>query len=153
MCMVTILELKDKTEMIDELVNYTWSKWGTPQNYYFYKDCMVHSLEQTDQVPKFYFAFHDGRVVGCYALLRNDLVARQDLFPWFACLFVEPEFRRKGIGASLLEHATAEVRNKGYNRFYLSTSLDNYYEKYGWTYLDETYYFNGDKTKIYIKTT
>ncbi|MCI3920583.1 GNAT family N-acetyltransferase [Paenibacillus sp. TRM 82003] len=151
--MVKIFELKDKIELTDELVSYIWSKWGTPQNYNFYKDCMIHSLEQQDKVPKFYFAFHDDRVVGCYALLRNELVARQDLFPWFACLFVEPDFRGKGIGARLLEHATSVIRENGYNRFYLSTSLDNYYEKYGWTYLADSYYFNGDETKIYLKTT
>jgi len=33
------------------------------------------------------------RVAGCCALLTNDLISRQDLWPWLACLYVEPDYR------------------------------------------------------------
>lgn len=148
--MINIFGLTEKPDKINQLSNYVWSKWGTKENFNFYNDCMAHSLTSND-VPKFYFAADGVKVVACYAILRNELVARQDLTPWFACLFVEPEYRGNKIGSKLLDHATAEAKKFGYKQLYLSTSLENYYEKYNWNHVADSFYFNGDLTKIYIK--
>jgi len=55
-------------------------------------------------LPRFYVAEVNGKLVGCYALLINDINSRQDLFPWFAYLYVLPVYRGKGIASKLLQH-------------------------------------------------
>ncbi|OXM82286.1 GNAT family N-acetyltransferase [Paenibacillus rigui] len=83
-------------------------------------------------------------------MVQQALISRQDLFPWLACLYISPDYRGKAIGRKLLEHGITISKGKGYNKLYLCTTLDNYYERYGWEYFDKGYYLNGEETKIYI---
>jgi N-acetylglutamate synthase-like GNAT family acetyltransferase len=80
-------------------------------------------------------------IVGCYALLTNDLISRQDLFPWLGCLFVEPSERGRELGKLLLEHGIREAKQFGFDRVYLTTDHDGYYEKYGWTRMEDGFDF------------
>jgi GNAT superfamily N-acetyltransferase len=151
--MFEVFELQDKIEYFDEAVKVYWHQWGSQSNYKFYHDCMLHSCNSESELPRFYIAVQNNSIIGTYALLRNDLISRQDLFPWIACLYVVPELRGNKIGAKLLEHAIRETRKKGLKKVYLCTDLDDYYEKNGWTHLATGYMFNGDATKIYEAST
>lgn len=122
-------------------------------NFIFYKDCILHSLNATNALPKFYLALEDNQIACSYALLVNDINSRQDLVPWFACLFVEPEYRGQQLGFQLQEHGISEAQRKGYPNLYLSTDLNNYYEKNGWTYFAETYGITGSEIKVYRRAT
>jgi N-acetylglutamate synthase-like GNAT family acetyltransferase len=104
-------------------------------------------------LSKFFIAVQGEKIIGSCALLRNVLISWQDLVPWFGCLFISPEARGNNTGAVMLQHALEQTRLKGYERLYLSTTLVNYYEKYGWQYFAEGYYLNGDATKIYSRLT
>lgn len=151
--MFQIHHLKDKDEQFEIAVQMFWSQWGTEKNFKFYYDCMIHSLKTENNLPRFYIAIHNDSIIGTYALLRNDLISRQDVFPWLACLFVVPEFRGQNIGAKLLQHALHETRKMGYVNLYLCSDLDGYYEKFGWVHLTNGYIFNGVETKIYTTFT
>ncbi|OXM16129.1 GNAT family N-acetyltransferase [Paenibacillus herberti] len=147
--MIEIYSLKDKTEDFERAVQLFWDQWGTENNFPFYHDCILHSMKTDSDLPSFFIAKMDESIIGTYALLRNDLISRQDLFPWLACLYVAPEYRGQGIGSKLLQHARQETGKKGYNNLYLSTDLNGYYEKYGWVHSSSGYIFTGDETKIY----
>ncbi|MDM5188806.1 GNAT family N-acetyltransferase [Bacillus sp. DX4.1] len=66
-------------------------------------------------------------------------------------MYVSPEYRGNKIGSQLLQHAIEETSKKGYENLYLSTDLNGYYEKNGWTHLTEGYGVSGDSIKIYVK--
>lgn len=117
----------------------------------FYVDCMKHSGKTSDSIPSFYIALEDEKVIGTYALLRNDINSRQDLFPWLACLYVDPAYRGKSIGKQLLEHGLQTTALLGYEKLYLSSDLEGYYEKYGWTSAAITYGPSGGSIKVYEK--
>ena len=72
-------------------------------------------------------------------MLTNDLISRQDLMPWFACLFVTEQQRNKGIDGSLLGHGLNEAKKKGFKKLYLYTDLDNFYEQKGWKHICSGY--------------
>lgn len=114
-----------------------------------YQDCILHSVETESNLPRFYVAVENNSFIGTYAILRNDLISRQDLFPWLACLYVVPERRGQNIGAKLLQHALQETRKMGKGHLYLCTDLDGYYERYGWNHIANGYIFTGAETKIY----
>ena len=144
-----ILELSQRPDLIDAAIQYFWSKWGNDRNLIFYKDCILHALDAENPLPKFYLALENDKIVGSYALLVNDINSRQDLMPWFACLSVEPEFRGQKLGFQLQDHGIAEAGRKGYSTLYLSSDLENYYEKNGWTHYTQCYGPAGDEIKVY----
>lgn len=146
-----IYELGERRGLFEEAVEFFWKQWGNQENYLFYQDCMLHSCDSKSDVPRFYIAIQNNSIVGSYALLRNDLISRQDLSPWLACLFVVPELRGNALGSVLLRHAVTEGQKKGFEKLYLCTDLEGYYEKYGWSYMQKGYMFNGEATNIYVK--
>lgn len=151
--MFQVHELKDKVEHFESAVQMFWSQWGTDCNFKFYYDCMLYSMKAESDLPRFYIAVQNDSIIGTYALLRTDLISRQDIFPWLACLYVVPECRGQNIGAKLLQHAIQETRKMGYPNLYLCTDLDGYYEKFGWSHLTNGYTIHGEETKIYTAYT
>lgn len=150
---MVILELDKRPDMLREAAEYFWKQWGSETNLPFYQNCVEHSLDPDNELPKFYVMLDDNQIIGTYALLRNDLISRQDLYPWFACLFVEPEYRGKQIGSQLLEHAKKQANAKGFKKLYLATYIEGYYEKYGWSYLEKGFGITGEPIKIYRSAT
>lgn len=102
-------------------------------------------------LPRFYVAEVDGKLVGCYALLLNDINSRQDLFPWFAYLYVKPEYRGKGVASILLQHAIKIAKQLNFNTLYLETNIEGFYEKYGFEPFGESSDPFGEKAKIHKK--
>ena len=151
--MIEVVDLRQKAEHLDEAVKMFWNQWGSSTNYNFYYDCMRSSSNGSSDLPRFYIAVENNLIVGTYALLRNDLISRQDLTPWFACLYVVPERRGNGIGTMLLEHALLETNKLGYPNLYLCTNLEGYYEKHGWSLSATGYMFDGEAIQISEKAT
>lgn len=151
--MIEVFELRDKMAYFDKAVQLFWNEWGSQDNYKFYYDCIFHSSQSDCDLPRFYIALQNEAIIGTYAILRNDLISRQDLYPWLACLYVVPECRGNRIGSRLLKHALEETRKLGLSNLYLSTDLEGYYERYGWTFLTTGYIFNGAPIKIYEAST
>jgi len=115
----------------------------------FYKDCIERSIDTNNDLPRFFVVLQDDEIIGSYAILRSDLNSRQDLFPWFACLYVEDEFRGKNIGSMLQNHAKQYIKTLGYEKLYLCTELSDYYEKNNWNEIGIGYSIGDDKYKIY----
>ncbi|MCA1065869.1 GNAT family N-acetyltransferase [Rossellomorea sp. AcN35-11] len=148
-----IVEVDKNSSRFEEAVKAFWGQWGSEESYTFYYDCMYHSCHTEEDLPRFFIALHDEEIIGTYALLRNDLNSRQDLYPWFACLYVDPDHRGKGLGANLLEHGLERAYEKGYQSLYLATDLEGYYEKYGWAFSTEAIGLDGNAMKVYQKQT
>jgi len=147
--MIHIFEVHERQDLYEQSVQFIWKQWGDQKNYNFYKNCIDHSSAGSG-LPKFYIAVQDKQsIVGCYALLRSDLNSRQDLHPWFACLFVAEECRGKRIGDLLQKNAIEQVKRMDFDHLYLCTDLEGYYERLEWSFLDYGYLFNGHRTRIY----
>jgi N-acetylglutamate synthase-like GNAT family acetyltransferase len=148
-----IAELSKRKDLTDKAVQYFWKCWGSDSNFEFYQDCMLNSVDPRNALPKFYILADNNEIIASYALVTNDLISRQDLYPWLACLFVNSEHRNKGFAELLLNHGLAETRKKGFDRLYLSTDLDNFYEKKGWAFFATGFNIEGSAIKIYSKST
>lgn len=147
-----IIELLKGNEFFEIGIQEFWKQWGSEDNFKFYEDAIIHSSSQ-DGIPQFNVAIDNGVIVGTYALLRNDLNSRQDLYPWFACLYVNENHRGRELGAKLLQHGLENAANKGYSKLYLTTDLVNYYEKYGWKNSGSVYGVSGEAIKLYERET
>ncbi len=131
---------------VEEVIRYIHGKWGRPQNYSFYRDAI---LNYGKQLPRFFVLCKAGEIVGCGALIVNDFISRHDLWPWYACHYIEAEHRGQGLGAILLEHGRKLAKELGFPALYLCTDHDGYYEKYGWQRIEDGYERDGEATRIY----
>lgn len=148
-----IIELSKVSHLSDIAIKYFWECWGNENNFKFYRNCILHSTDSHKLLPKFYLGMQDNQIIASYALLTNDSISRQDLYPWLACLFVNPEHRNRGYAAQLLNHGLDEAARKGFDTLYLSTDLESFYEKKGWTYFDDAFNIVDTKIRIYAKRT
>lgn len=147
--MIEIVNVREYSGGLDEAVKYIHSKWGNDENYDFYFDAIQHSSEPGKPLPRFFLLLKGGKITGCYGLVTNDFVSRHDLFPWFACLYVEEEHRGQELGKLMMEHAAKEAKKSGFSSMYLVTDHEGYYEKYGWRRIEDGYDPKGVKTRIY----
>lgn len=148
-----IFELSEKPKLIEESINYFWKSWGNENNFNFYHNCIENSLSNKDSLPIFFIGMEHDKIVASYALLVNDIISRQDLCPWFACLHVKEDKRNRGYGEQLLKHGLNKSNLLGYDKLFLSTDLVNYYEKKGWQHIGLGYSLSGEEFKIYSKST
>lgn len=146
-----IINALDYEGGIQQTIAFYHAAWGNDSNFAFFEDAFLHSTKTGTGLPRFFVLLKKGKIIGCCGLITNDLNSRQDLFPWIAGVFVAEEERGNGFGNLMMEHAQAEARKIGYDRLYLTTDLDGYYERYGWQRMEDCYSFSGDAWKIYKK--
>lgn len=147
-----IIEISRRKDLLDKAVEYFWRCWGNENNFKFYQNCIQNSLDANVPLPKFYIVLENNEIIASYALLTNDIISRQDLYPWFACLYVNTDHRNKGIAEKLLEHGLSQTKDKGFTSLYLSTDLENFYEKKGWEFYATGFNIDDSTIKIYSKT-
>ncbi|MDD2331295.1 MAG: GNAT family N-acetyltransferase [Candidatus Cloacimonetes bacterium] len=147
-----IINVWDYSPGIEAASRYIHSLWGREENYNFYHDAISHSANDENALPRFYLMMDEDKICGCYALLTNDLISRQDLLPWLACLYIEPEFRGRKLGSVLLNHGVQEADRLGYKKVYLTTDHDSYYERYGWQRMEDGFNLFGEQGRIYFYT-
>lgn len=150
---IEIIELSKRSDLIYKAIDYFWKCWGKESNFKFYRDCIVNSTDDQKVLPKFYLVLDKEKIIATYALLTNDIISRQDLYPWLACLFVNPEYRNNGIAGQLLDHGLHESKRKGFEHLYLSTDLEGFYEKKGWKHTANGFNIDDSVIKIYSRNT
>jgi len=147
--MPKIINVREYGAGMETAVRYIHRIWGREENYAFYYDAIAHSSSTDMALPRFYLMLEAEEVIGCYALLTNDLVSRQDLWPWLGCLWIEPAQRGRELGKLLLQHGVRVAGGLGYKTVYLTTDHDSYYERYGWIRMEDGYNLFGEKGRIY----
>lgn len=141
-----IIDAHDYLDGLETAVSYIHGKWGSERNLNFYRDAITRYGER---LPRFFLLCEGSRIIGCGALLISDFTSRHDLWPWYACHYIEAEFRGQALGKLLLEHGIELAAKAGYKNVYISTDHDGYYEKYGWERIDDAFEPTGAQTRIY----
>jgi predicted N-acetyltransferase YhbS len=92
-----------------------------------------------DRIPLTLVASLELRPVGTVTLLDHDVGTEQwpERSPWLAALYVVPEYRRRGIGAALVNAAAAKATALGVETLYLATmGREGFYGRLGWKIAD-----------------
>jgi N-acetylglutamate synthase-like GNAT family acetyltransferase len=88
------------------------------------------------QIPTTFIALAEEQLIGSASLLVTDLAGWEKLTPWLASVYVRPEWRRRGIGRRLVEHAVEDVRALAIPTVYLWTpDRQDYYLRLGWQFV------------------
>ncbi len=84
-------------------------------------------------VPRTLVAKDGVQVMGSAAIIESDMETKPELSPWLASVFVEPSFRKRGIGSSLVKQVMNYAKEIGVKTLYLYTEHEaSFYEKLGW---------------------
>lgn len=144
-----IIRLIDKPEMKEQAAQWFQQKWNIPLKAYI--DSMDDCLTQKNDVPQWYMAIENNRIIGGLGVIENDFHDRKDLTPNVCAVYTEIDRRNNGVAGALLNYVCTDMKNKGIDTLYLITDHTSFYERYGWEFLcmvqgdDEP-----DMTRMYI---
>lgn len=147
--MIKIYDIKERKEFLEEIAILTQRQWGNKQlseeeyNLKIKKkiDEMIDNLNNP-----FYcklILLDDDKLLGFVSIFPTDGKERLDLTPWYATMYVKEEYRGLGYSKILNEAILKEAKKRSFKKIYLKTDLINYYEKFGFTYLEDL--SNGEK--------
>ena len=153
--MLKICNIKDKKEYLNEVATLTQLEWGstTISKEEFNKKIEKKIQKIVDNLENPYYCklilLDDDILVGFISIFPSDGEERNDLYPWYATMYVKEEYRGKGYSKLLNEAILEEANNRNFKRLYLKTDLKDYYEKFGAIYFGDL--SNGEKL-YYIDT-
>ncbi|MBT9776108.1 GNAT family N-acetyltransferase [Clostridium sp. MCC353] len=128
-----ILKVRENCELAYRAAEWFHSKWGIPVE--AYEESINECLEKKKSVPQWYAAFENGEMIGGVGVIENDFHNRKDLTPNVCALYVEKEYRCKGIAGKLLQCVCDDMNSNGIDTLYLITDHTSFYERYGWKFL------------------
>ena len=128
-----ILKIREHPELAERAAQWYHSKWGIPLNAYV--ESISDCLKREKSVPQWYLAMENGEIVGGLGVIENDVHERKDLAPNVCAVYVEKEFRCRGIAGKLLNFVCEDMSKFGIDALYLLTDHTSFYERYGWEFL------------------
>lgn len=136
-----IEQLARRTELLPTVAAWIYEEW--------WQDIAGSSVSKLmdllrdhlvpDHLPLTLVASLDTLPVGTATLLAHDIGTEHwpHLSPWLAAVYVVPEYRRRGIGASLVNAIVSEAAAAGTDVLYLLTAgREGFYARLGWEVFD-----------------
>ena len=129
-----IVNIKENSELLSEYIKLCSYEWGSKksklkmQNYIEKKK---KSILDGEKVISVLGLVDNNNLIGFVSLFKYDGKDRKDLTPWYATMYVKKEYRNRGYSKLLNDAVLKEAIKLGYQKVYLKTELDNYYEKFG----------------------
>lgn len=142
-----LYNIKNKPEYIEEFILCCHDEWGHPWKSSDVSKRLEEKIKSTlKRIEKYpiLILLDEEKLVGFISLFENDLKTRKDLTPWYSTLYIKEEYRGKHLSKKLNDALIEEAKKLGYKKLYLKTDLNNFYEKYGFKYLETV-----DDEKIY----
>lgn len=149
-----IYNIKDKQEYIEEVAILTEVEWGeeftTPERFDERVNQKIEKIKTrlNDEIYCKLILLDKDKLVGFISIFPRDSDERMDLSPWYATMYVKDGYRGKGYSKILNDAILEEAKKRGFNKLYLKTDLENYYEKFGAKYMEKLnsgeklYYFD-----------
>jgi N-acetylglutamate synthase-like GNAT family acetyltransferase len=135
----TISDLRQRPEFFDPVADRIWQAWWKADGHpYDYITGRLRENMNATPIP-FALAAHDGEAfLGTASVIASDLAERPQLTPWVAAVWVDPQARRRGVGAALVNRATQDCFALGVGRVYLCTRprRSGFYERLSWSMIE-----------------
>ena len=128
----SMIDLHLEPQQIPEAAGWFCQKWKVPEQAYV--ESMQDSLAAGAVVPRWYVVRDGEKIIGGIGVIENDFHDRKDLTPNVCAVFVEDEYRNRGIAGQMLEHVREDMKAEGIETLYLLTDHESFYERYGWEF-------------------
>jgi N-acetylglutamate synthase-like GNAT family acetyltransferase len=117
-------------------------------------DFVINRLKNRnlDKIPLSLIALIDSKCVGVVSIFDNDLKTRADLAPWLAGLYVNPNYRCRGIADKLINSVLKICKKMNYDTVFLRTEhTSDYYKKRGWTFVEYATDEYNQETSVFMR--
>lgn len=131
--MMNIVKLREKPELKQAAANWFHEKWGIPLEAYL--ESMDECLEGSTPVPQWYIVMQQEHIIAGLGVIENDFHDRKDLTPNVCAVYVEEDWRCRGIAGEMLDFVCRDMEALGVSILYLVTDHTSFYERYGWEFL------------------
>lgn len=131
---IDIRKICDYPEFAEKAVFWFSEKWRIPTE--VYQKSVEEYISGKNDIPQWYIVLdHNQNIIAGAGIIENDFHDRRDLTPNLCALFVEENYRGKGIAGTILDFAREEMGKMNVERLYLVTEHTEFYERCGWTFL------------------
>lgn len=131
--MMEIIKLREHGELSAKAAAWFHEKWGIMLEAYV--ESIDECIKNREAIPQWYLVMAEGKIAGGLGVIENDFHDRKDLSPNVCAVYVEEEFRCRGIAGKMLKFVCMDMKEKGINTLYLVTNHTSFYERYGWKFL------------------
>ena len=131
---MNIIDIKKHRTYIEEYCKLCSLEWGKPKTENEMNDYIQEKIKKIlkeDKVISILGLVNSNTLIGFISLFKYDGNERMDLTPWYATMYVKKDYRGKGYSKILNNAILREAEKLGYNKVYLKSDLNNYYEKFG----------------------
>jgi GNAT superfamily N-acetyltransferase len=132
----TISDLRQRPEFFDTVADRIWQAWwkadGHPLDYISGR---LRENLNAAPIPLALVAHQESAFLGTASVIASDLAERPHLTPWIAAVWVDPQARKRGVGAALVNRAAQDCFAMGIGRAYLCARPERsrFYQGLGWT--------------------
>ena len=136
---MNIIDIKKYRTYLEEYCKLCCLEWGKPKTENEMNDYIqdkIKKILKEDKVISILGLVNNNILIGFISLFKYDGDERSDLTPWYATMYVKKDYRCKGYSKILNNAILEEAEKLGYNKVYLKSDLNNYYEKFGAVYIE-----------------
>lgn len=90
------------------------------------------------------------RICGFCTVVKKDCILDLEYFPNIGYVFVDENYRGNRLSQRLLNYAMEYLKEVGFEKVYLVSDHDNFYEKYGFVVIDRVMAPWGAEQKLYV---
>lgn len=138
---IAICDLRECPEFASAVGARIWRAWWEPQDVPLsYIMGRIETENLAEGAIPFALVAHEGDTfAGTASVIVDDLDERPQYTPWVAAVWVDPQFRSRGIGGDLVNRAAEGAFAAGFQRVYLNAlkRRTSFYEGFGWTCIEE----------------
>jgi GNAT superfamily N-acetyltransferase len=145
--------LCDNKQYVDIVVKWIYNEFIDGIRYGISYEKVEESFRnrKKESLPITVVAIENKVCIGVASLVVNDLKVKE-YAPWLAGLYVDKEYRNKGIGKVLVEEIQSIASRLGYDILYLRTEhASEYYKNLGWEFVERLIDEFGLETNIFKK--
>ena len=145
------LPVRDWPEAKEEIAAWFRDRW--PDAPEAFRESIIDCLGTETGIPQWYVVVRGSRIVAGCGVVGKPCQGRKEPTPHVCAVYVDKEFRNRGIAGFLLQTVCDDMAAMGVGTLYLLTELSGFFERYGWQFLGPVRGDDGKLSRLYAHHT
>ncbi|HIT86783.1 MAG TPA: GNAT family N-acetyltransferase [Candidatus Coprocola pullicola] len=129
-----VKKLRENAMYLQKAAQWFHQKWDIALEEY--QKSIQMCIIKNKKIPQWYIVINEKEdIIAGAGVIENDFHNRKDLTPNVCALFVEEQYRKRGIAKHVLDFIKQDLKELGLKEIYLVTDHTQFYEKCGWEFL------------------
>lgn len=138
-----VYNIREKMNYLPEIITLSHNEWSdkkfnNEQMNQYIENKMIKIKEMLDRKDYCKLILLDNEeLIGFISIFPTDGEDMKWLTPWYSTMYVKEKYRNKGYSKILNQAIIKEAKMRGFEKLYLKSNLNNYYEKFGAIYMKD----------------